>query len=283
MNEMPNHDFIPIEALTQRRQPALWRTPEEFEGRVQEIEQEDVSEGIEFSGASRRRFLSLMAGSAALAGLTGCTRQPEETIMPYVNPPENVIPGKPKYYATAAPVNGIAEGVIVESHLGRPTKIEGNPDHPANLGATSVHSQASLMDLYDPDRAKEIIHLGLPQEWDAFQLAWEQAIGHIRERQGAGFRILSETVISPTLGAQIQAVRKKFPAAQVATSSIRRDHIRRGQRPRWFSATRCIRTTSSKPPTLWSRSMQIFWRVAAGPRATPAILRRDGGKAIGWT
>jgi hypothetical protein len=131
---MPNHDFIPIEALTQGRQPKLWRTPEEFEGHAQEVELENFSEeGIEFSGDSRRRFLSLMAGSMALAGLTGCTRQPDETIMPYVDPPENVVPGRPKYYATAAPVNGIAEGVIVESHTGRPTKVEGNPDHPASL------------------------------------------------------------------------------------------------------------------------------------------------------
>ncbi len=212
---MPNRELIPIEALTQRRAQRLWRTSEEFEGHTEEIEEEGFSEeGIEFSGASRRRFLSLMAGSMALAGLTGCTRQPEETIMPYVDPPENVVPGRPKYYATAAPVNGIAEGVIVESHTGRPTKVEGNPDHPASLGATSVHSQACLMDLYDPDRAREIIHLGLPQDWDSFQSAWQQAIGPIQERHGAGFRILTETVVSPTLGAQLQAVLKKFPAAK---------------------------------------------------------------------
>ncbi len=127
-----------------------------------------------------------------------------------------LIPGKPKYYATAAPVNGIAEGVIVESHLGRPTKVEGNPDHPASLGATSVHSQACLMDLYDPDRAKEIVHWGDPQEWDSFLLAWQHAIAPIAARNGAGFRILSETVVSPTLGAQIQAVLKKYPGGAMA-------------------------------------------------------------------
>ncbi len=212
---MPNRDLIPIEALTQGRNGRLWRTPEEFEGAALNESFEDVGEeGIEFSGASRRRFLSLMAGSAALAGLTGCTRQPTETIMPYVDPPENVIPGRPKYYATAAPVNGIAEGVIVESNTGRPTKVEGNPDHPASLGATSVHSQACLMDLYDPDRAREIIHLGLPEDWDSFQLAWQQAMAPIAARQGAGFSILTETIVSPSLGAQIQTVLKKFPAAK---------------------------------------------------------------------
>ncbi|MFZ0594923.1 MAG: molybdopterin oxidoreductase [Bryobacteraceae bacterium] len=212
---MPNHDLVPIESLTQSGKRRLWRTPEEFDGHAPETEEESFSEeGIEFSGASRRRFLSLMAGSMALAGLAGCTRQPEETIMPYVDPPENVIPGRPKYYATAAPVNGIAEGVIVESHLGRPTKVEGNPDHPASLGATSVHSQACLMDLYDPDRAREIMYLGLPRDWDSFQLAWQQTIDPIQKRRGAGFCILSETIVSPTLAAQIQAVLKKFPAAK---------------------------------------------------------------------
>jgi len=212
---MAKQDFIPIEALTQGKHQRLWRTPEEFAGHPEEIEQEEFSEdGVEISGATRRRFLSLMAGSMALAGLTGCTRQPTETIMPYVEPPENVVPGRPKYYATAAPVRGIAEGVIVESHLGRPTKVEGNPDHPSSLGATSVHSQGCLMDLYDPDRAKEIIHLGLPQDWDSFQVAWQQAIAPLQDRHGAGFRILTETVTSPTLGAQIQAVLKKYPAAQ---------------------------------------------------------------------
>lgn len=215
MSNASNNDLIPVEALIRSAKPRTWRSLDELNKAEPEPNEEFSEEGIEFSGASRRRFLSLMAGSMALAGLTGCTRQPTETIMPYVDPPENVIPGKPKYYATAAPVNGIAEGVIVESHLGRPTKVEGNPDHPASLGATSVHSQSCLMDLYDPDRAKEIIHLGDPQDWDSFLFALAQAIAPIQGRNGDGFRILSETVVSPTLGAQIEAVLKKFPAAKL--------------------------------------------------------------------
>ncbi len=212
---MPNHDLVPIEALMPSGKSRLWRTPEEFEGKAGGIEEEQFpEEGIELTGASRRHFLALAAGSMALAGLTGCTRQPTETIMPYVDPPEDVIPGRPKYYATAATVNGIAEGVIVESHLGRPTKVEGNPDHPASFGATSVHSQACLMDLYDPDRSREIVHLGLPQDWDSFQLAWREAMEPLGKRQGAGLRILSETVVSPSLGSQVRAVLKKFPGAK---------------------------------------------------------------------
>ncbi len=162
---------------------------------------------IAISEASRRRFLSLMAGSLALAGLTGCTRQPPESILPYVEQPEDVIPGRPKYYATAVPLPGGAQGVIVESHLGRPTKVEGNPDHPASLGASSVHAQACLMDLYDPDRAKEITNLGIERTWEEF-------LSVLQGMRGKRLRILTETVISPTLGAQIQAVLAAYPGAK---------------------------------------------------------------------
>ncbi len=193
-----------------------WQVLAELESTAAALpDQEEFSEeGIELSDASRRRFLSLMAGSLALAGLTGCTRQPTETIMPYVDPPENAVPGRPKYYATAVPANGGAQGVVVESHLGRPTKVEGNPGHPGSLGASSVHSQACLMDLYDPDRAKEISYLGEVRAWEDFQIAWNSAVSPLRTRGGEGLRILSETVVSPTLGNQIRAVLKAFPKAK---------------------------------------------------------------------
>ncbi len=208
--------FVPLESLTAKSNSRhYWQALSELENSAETGEPEEFSEeGIELSPASRRRFVSLMAGSLALAGLSGCTRQPTETIMPYVDPPEDVIPGKPKYYATVAPVNGVAQGVIVESHLGRPTKVEGNPDHPSSLGASSVHSQACLMDLYDPDRAQEISYLGDVRTWESFQIAWESAIAPIRARKGEGLRILTETIVSPTLGHQIQSVLKNFPAAQ---------------------------------------------------------------------
>ncbi|MFL6451653.1 MAG: 4Fe-4S dicluster domain-containing protein [Bryobacteraceae bacterium] len=214
MSDKPNASFVPLEALRgSEGSGRAWRSLAEYNAEpVGESEQFDES-GVAITDASRRRFLSLMAGSMALAGLAGCTRQPVEPIMPYVNQPENVVPGNPKYYATAAPVNAVAEGVIVESHLGRPTKVEGNPDHPASLGATSVLSQACLMDLYDVDRVKEITWLGVPRQWEAFENEWTKAFADVGPG-GAGFRILSETVTSPTLGAQIRAVLKKFPAAK---------------------------------------------------------------------
>src|SRR5581483_3085594 len=204
--------FVPLQALLSKpQQRRYWRDREELAGADPNL--------AEFSAelpdaTSRRRFLSLMAGSAALAGLTGCTRQPAEMIMPYVEPPEHAIPGVPKYYATAVPMNGSAQGVIVESHLGRPTKVEGNPDHPGSLGASSVHAQACLMDLYDPDRAKEILHAGGPASWDSFRIALNQALDPIQSNGGAGLSILTDTVTSPSLGAQMQAVLKTFPRAR---------------------------------------------------------------------
>ena len=217
MNRARSHqNFIPVEALTANVAPlGYWRSLEEISGPLPDVEQEKFSdEGVELSDASRRRFLSLMAGSLALAGLTGCTRQPTETIMPYVEPPENTLPGQPKVYATAVPVNGIAQGVFVESHLGRPTKVEGNPDHPGSLGSTDVLSQACLMDLYDPDRAKEITRLGDLSTWEDFLQMLQRSLDPIRVHNGKGLRILTETVVSPVLGQQVQAVLKALPAAK---------------------------------------------------------------------
>ena len=103
-------------------------------------------------------LFKFMGVSFALAGLTACTRQPAEKIVPYVRQPEELVPGKPLFFATAMTLGGFATGLLVESHLGRPTKAEGNPLHPASLGATDPFCQASLYGLYDPDRS-QTVHL----------------------------------------------------------------------------------------------------------------------------
>jgi MoCo/4Fe-4S cofactor protein with predicted Tat translocation signal len=162
----------------------------------------------------RRGFLKTMGASLALAGLTGCTRQPEEKIVPYVKPPEDIVPGRPLFFATAVTDGGYAKGVLVESHMGRPTKVEGNPDHPASLGATDVFGQASVLGLYDPDRSQTLTHLGDIRPWGSFLAAVKAALDTQRATQGAGLRILTETVTSPTLAAQIQEVLAGFPAAR---------------------------------------------------------------------
>src|SRR5690606_19770722 len=107
-------------------------------------------------GMNRRHFLQLIGASLALAGLTACSPRSPKTIVPYVNAPETVTPGKPVFYATAMQLGGYAVGLLAQTQMGRPTKIEGNPDHPASLGATDAFAQASILTLYDPDRAQEV-------------------------------------------------------------------------------------------------------------------------------
>ncbi|HEX6862410.1 MAG TPA: TAT-variant-translocated molybdopterin oxidoreductase, partial [Thermoanaerobaculia bacterium] len=133
--------------LQEKKGPEFWRSLDElaatpdFEAMIHREFPRYAAEWP--SGFSRRRFLQLSSASLALAGLTGCTKQPIEKIVPYVRQPEQIIPGKPLFFATALTLAGYATGVLAESHEGRPTKVEGNPDHPASLGATDVFAQAS--------------------------------------------------------------------------------------------------------------------------------------------
>ena len=164
--------------------------------------------------AGRRQFLKIMGASIALAGLTGCTRQPEEKIVPFVRAPEDMIPGRPMFFATALTEGGYASGVLVESHMGRPTKIEGNPEHPGSLGATDARMQAEILNLYDPDRSRALTYLGDIRVWDEFLAAVRSALEAQRPLQGSGVRILTGTVTSPTLASQIAAILREFPGAK---------------------------------------------------------------------
>jgi len=163
---------------------------------------------------SRRDFLRLAGATLALAGFNSCTKQPLEEIVPYVKQPEIVIPGKPLRFATATQLGGFAQGLLVTAHEGRPTKIEGNPTHPASLGATTVWAQADVLDLYDPDRAQTVTAGGgiktVGDFWDALNLAIEP----FKQSGGAAFRILTEPISSPTLLAQLDSVLQSFPAAR---------------------------------------------------------------------
>src|SRR6185503_19390778 len=163
----------------------------------------------------RREFLKLMGASLALAGVgAGCTRQPKETIRPYAKSPESTIPGKPQYFATSMPWPSGSIGILVESHEGRPTKIEGNPDHPASLGATDAITQASVLGLYDPDRSQTVMHRGRISTWDAFLTDLKTALTAQEAKEGEGLRILTPTVTSPTLAKQCRAVLDKFGRAK---------------------------------------------------------------------
>jgi molybdopterin-containing oxidoreductase family iron-sulfur binding subunit len=175
---------------------------------------EQASEWID--PVTRRQFLTLMGASLALAGLSGCSTQPapREKIMPYVRQPEELVPGKPLFFATAVTLSGVATGILVESHEGRPTKIEGNPDHPASLGGTDAFTQASVLGLYDPDRSKSVTYRGMPRGWTDAMAALRTALDKLRNRNGAGLRLLTEEITSPTLAGQLEDLLKTFPEAK---------------------------------------------------------------------
>jgi MoCo/4Fe-4S cofactor protein with predicted Tat translocation signal len=162
---------------------------------------------------NRRSFIKLMGASLALAGLNACTRQLDERIIPYVKPPEELVPGKPLTFATSYPLNGYSRGILVRSDMGRPTNIEGNPAHPASLGSTDIFTQASILSLYDPDRSQVITNRGTISTWDNFAHDARVELANQAVVRGAGLRILTGTVTSPTLVSQIRELLKKYPSA----------------------------------------------------------------------
>ena len=146
----------------------------------------------------RRRFLHLMAASLGLAGLAGC-RRPESFALPYTKPPDEVSPGLPTFYATAMPRPGAAVALLVESHEGRPTKVEGNPKHPDSQGTSDLIAQASVLDLYDPDRSREVLLKGHSSSWAAFEVFTTEHFTALRARKGEGLHVLVGDVVSPAL------------------------------------------------------------------------------------
>ena len=162
----------------------------------------------------RRDVLKLMAASAAMAGMSACTKLPTEKIVPYAHPPEEIIPGRPLFYATSFTQHGVSSGVLVESHTGRPTKIEGNPDHPGSLGGTDLFTQASIFGLYDPDRSQTVLKEGGVSSWADFAAELGNTRTHLLTTKGAGLRILTKTVGSPTLSAQFKNLLAQFPQAK---------------------------------------------------------------------
>src|SRR5256885_1113522 len=163
---------------------------------------------------SRREFLRLVSASLALAGFGACTKQPIEKIVPYVKQPEEIVPGKPLRFASATTFNGHAQGLVVTSREGRPIKIEGNPDHPASLGGTTIWAQADLLDLYDPDRAQAVMRGEDITTWNDFLRDVDVVLQAQQASGGAGIRILTESITSPTLVSQLQLVLQRFPNAK---------------------------------------------------------------------
>ena len=203
---------------TKTKGPEFWRSlnelqsDPEFEELLHREFPEHAAELPE--GVDRRRFLQLMSASFALAGLAGCTRQPPEKIIPYVEQPESLVPGQPMYFASGYELDGYATGILVESHMGRPTKIEGNPEHPASLGASGAFAQASLLSLCDPDRSRAVRHLNRIRTWSAFVDDTKRGLGALAALGGARLRILTGPLTSPSLAAQIRQVLAEYPKAR---------------------------------------------------------------------
>src|SRR5579872_1897309 len=219
--------------IAETKGPEFWRSLEELAGseEFREMMHREFPKGASewLDSVSRRGFLRLMGASLALAGMTACTKQPLEPIVPYVRQPEELVPGVPNFFATAFTLGGYASPLLVESHLYRPTKIEGNDRHPASLGGTDVFSQASILGMYDPDRSQNITYLGEVRTWGNFLEALRGPLNSQKAVQGGGIRILTGTISSPTLADQLRSLLKQFPQAKWHVyEPINRDNVLEG-------------------------------------------------------
>src|ERR1700686_3676457 len=222
-----------INEANEKAGPEYWRSLEELAGSpaFQEALHREFPKGASewVDSVSRRGFLKVMGASMALAGMTGCVRLPLEPIVPYVRQPEDVIPGRPQFYATAMTLGGYASPILVESHLGRPTKIEGNDQHPASLGGTDIFAQASILGMYDPDRSQSEMSMGDQRSWQSFMTAIRGPLSAQKGLQGSGIRILTHTISSPTLPDQMRSLLKIYPEARWQLyEPVNRDNVLEG-------------------------------------------------------
>ncbi len=212
-------DLVQVSAdIETKNGPEFWRSLEELAGSTdfREMMHREFPKGASewLDAVSRRGFLKLMGSSMALAGMTACTKQPLEPIVPYVRQPEELVPGRPLFYSSAFTLGGYATPLLVTSHMYRPTKIEGNDQHPASQGGTEIYSQASILGMYDPDRSQNVLYLGEISTWAALMGALQGPLNSQQAVKGAGIRILSQSFSSPTLADQMQLVLKRFPEAR---------------------------------------------------------------------
>ena len=221
--------------LTGLQGQSYWRTLEELaqSEEVQRVVEQEFPSAASLltSGLSRRDFLRIMSASLALAGLGACANKPSEQILPYIQAPEDLVAGKSVEYATAFTLGGYGIGVLVKSFEGRPIKLEGNPQHPANLGGTNPFAQASILNLYDPERSQVVRRSNGISTWEDFVTSVRSRLDLQRPKAGAGLRLLTGAVTSPTLGEQIRLLLKQFPQAKWHSyEPISRDHTREGTR-----------------------------------------------------
>jgi molybdopterin-containing oxidoreductase family iron-sulfur binding subunit len=220
------------EKLAATRGPVYWRSLEELadsEGFRRWLRQQNPKLG-EALLMDRRGFLKLLGASLALAGLAACSHPPQTEIVPYVHKPVGQVDGLPRYFATVLTREGYAQGVLVADHQGRPTKVEGNPEHPASLGGTDIFAQAAILQLWDPDRSQSIRHRGITSTWNDFVAAAFVMSTRFEKRGGDGLHILTGPVTSPTLAAQLDALARRYPKSRWHVHRPRGDNTYEGAR-----------------------------------------------------
>jgi molybdopterin-containing oxidoreductase family iron-sulfur binding subunit len=196
----------------------FWMTVEELLDDTafrQRLREEFSAAAAMIDAPARRQFLKLMGASLLLMGTAGCSDNRSEHALPYVNQPEDLVPGVPRQYATALSFEGYAQPVLATTYDGRPTKLDGNPDHPATRGKSDAFMQAAIFELYDPERSKEPTHNGETTTWGAIAAALAAARTRAQARAGEGLRLVMRRTTSPTLQRQLNAVFREFPAAQL--------------------------------------------------------------------
>ncbi|MBX7079474.1 MAG: 4Fe-4S dicluster domain-containing protein [Nannocystaceae bacterium] len=214
-------EFEPVSSPATRKpgaMPVVGAKPQHDEN----PEEITLDEMVPTDGVSRRRFFSVVGASAALAGVTGCVRKPKETILEFSERPEDLVPGKPMFYASAIQLGASVEGVVVESQDGRPTKIEGNPKHSGSQGATSVWTQASVLDLYDPERTRVALDRSGGEEKPVDMATARAALGKLLQAAqangGAGLGLLLRWPSSPTQRSELRLMTERLPKARVFVS-----------------------------------------------------------------
>ena len=204
----------------------FWRSIAEAEGRI-----EAPAGSRSILNFNRRDFMKVMGASLALAGTAGCSHPPLEKIVPYVHGPGQQTYGKPVFYASVLPHDGYGLGVLVETNMGRPTKVEGNPLHPASLGATDVFRQAAVLQLWDPDRSRNIRSGTRVATWEGLLQVLQSRLAGRNARGGAGLRLLTGTICSPSVHAQISRLLARYPNARWHQwQPVNRDNIYAGAR-----------------------------------------------------
>ena len=196
----------------------IWRSAEEH-GRAADAAQTtpEFAAPVEQVTMDRRSFVQLLSAASAFAASAGCFKPPDDKILPYTRQPEEVVPGNPLHYASASTLGGHATGLLITANEGRPTKIEGNPDHPSSMGASGLLEQGMLLQLYDPHRLSYVMNRRAARSWRDFLAAMLEKARGLKDKRGAGLRFLMEPSSSPMVARLRERILERYPLAKFST------------------------------------------------------------------